>query len=163
MSFFLEKKLIKVSCTHILAPFILQNFRKILRAYPELGRCSIFEPKIVHFSWTKFCGTNHYYYFTFIYLLPLFIVQNLWRNSYSESRVMKMPHFSAQNGLFASFSLPPPVPPPTQKKKKEIEKKSLISFSSNYWPLSLCKVSKKFLQRIQSYADASFLDPKWPI
>ena len=125
MSFFLEKKLIKVSCTHILAPFILQNFRKILRAYPELGRCSIFEPKIVHFSWTKFCGTNHYYYFTFIYLLPLFIVQNLWRNSYSESRVMKMPHFWAQNGSFAPNNF--------------FSKKLLISFSSTYQPLSSCK------------------------
>ena len=119
MSFFLEKRLIKVSCTHILAPFILQNFKKVLRAYPELGRCSIFEPKIVHFSWIKFCRTNHYYYFTFIYLLPLFIVQNLKRNSYSESRVMKMPHFWGQNGLFASFPLPP--------KKKEKNWKKIIN------------------------------------
>ena len=31
---------------HLLAPFILQNFKKILRANPELWGCAIFEPKI---------------------------------------------------------------------------------------------------------------------
>ena len=29
--------------------------------------------------------------------------------------------------------------------------------------LSLCKILKKFFQRIQSYEDAQFLGPKWPI
>ena len=42
-------------------------------------------------------------------------------------------------------------------------KKLLISFPSTYWPLSLCKISKKFLQQIQSYDDVPFLGPKWPI
>ena len=37
---------------------------------------------------------------TFIYLLPLFIVQNL-KKSYSRSRVMRMCHFWAQNGPLA--------------------------------------------------------------
>ena len=32
-----------------------------------------------------------------------------------------------------------------------------------YWPLSLCKILKKFLLRMQSYEDAQFLGPKWPI
>ena len=39
--------------------------------------------------------------------------------------------------------------------------KPLLLLSSTYWPFSLCKVLKKFLQRIQSYEDASFLGPKW--
>ena len=39
--------------------------------------------------------------------------------------------------------------------------KSLLLLSSNYWPFSLCKILNKFLQRIQSYEDASFLGPKW--
>ena len=38
-------------------------------------------------------------------------------------------------------------------------KKLLISFPSTYWPLSLCKISKKFLQQIQSYDDVPFLGP----
>ena len=38
---------------------------------------------------------------TFIYLLALFVVQNLKKKSYSGSRVMRMRHFWAQNGPFA--------------------------------------------------------------
>ena len=41
--------------------------------------------------------------------------------------------------------------------------KLLISFSSTYQPLSLCKLLEKFFQRIQSYNNAQFLDPKWSI
>ena len=41
--------------------------------------------------------------------------------------------------------------------------KLLISFSSTYWSLSLCKTLKKFFQRIQSYEDASLLGLKWSI
>ena len=39
----------------------------------------------------------------------------------------------------------------------------LIKFLCNYWPLSLCKILKKFLRQIQSYEDVPFLDPKSPI
>ena len=38
---------------YLLAPFILQNFKKILRADPELWECAIFEPKMAHLYWTK--------------------------------------------------------------------------------------------------------------
>ena len=41
-------------------------------------------------------------------------------------------------------------------------KKLLISFSSTYWPLLLCKIPNKFFQPIQSYEDVPFLGPKWP-
>ena len=50
----------------LLAPFILQNFKKILRAYPELWGCAIFGP----FS-------SQTTIITFIYLLALFTVKNL--------------------------------------------------------------------------------------
>ena len=39
---------------YLLAPFILQNLKKILRADPELGGCAIFGTKMVHLSWTIF-------------------------------------------------------------------------------------------------------------
>ena len=59
----------------LLAPFILQNFKKILRANPELWECAIFGSKMAHLSWT-----NYFWYktiiITFIYLLAFFIVQN---------------------------------------------------------------------------------------
>ena len=83
---------------YLLSLFILQNFKKILRANPELWGCAIFGPKIAHLSWTNF----------------------FWY-------------------------------------------KPLLLLSSTYWPFSLCKIFKKFFQRIQSYEDAQFLGPKWPI
>ena len=39
--------------------------------------------------------------------------------------------------------------------------KSLILFSSTYWPISLSQIFNKFLQQTQGCEDASFLDPKW--
>ena len=39
--------------------------------------------------------------------------------------------------------------------------KQLIKFSCTYWPLSFCKIFKKFLGPIQSYEDVSFSGPKW--
>ena len=47
---------------YLLAPFNLQNFKKILRANSELWGCAIFGHKMAHLSWFFF-GTNHYYYF----------------------------------------------------------------------------------------------------
>ena len=44
---------------YLLAPFIMQNFKKILRANREFWGCAIFGPKMAHLSWTFF-GTTHY-------------------------------------------------------------------------------------------------------
>ena len=85
---------------------------------------------------------------TFIYLLALFIVQNLkkiltadpelWRHTIFGPKIVYLP----QTKLFW--------------------KKSLISFSSTYWPFSLCKILKKFFQRIQSYEMQHFWDQNGP-
>ena len=48
---------------YLLAPFILQNVKKILRADLELWECAIFGTKMAHLLLTKFFSTNHYYYF----------------------------------------------------------------------------------------------------
>ena len=42
-------------------------------------------------------------------------------------------------------------------------KKIFKSFSSTYWLLSLCKISKKFFKQIQSYDNVPSWGPKWPI
>ena len=42
---------------YIWAPFILQNFLKILRANPKLRGCAIFKPKIAHLCYKKLFGT----------------------------------------------------------------------------------------------------------
>ena len=59
--FFFEKNYIIF--IYLLAPFILRNFKKILKANPNLWGCAIFGPKIPQFVLNKIFGTNHYYYF----------------------------------------------------------------------------------------------------
>ena len=85
----------------------------------------------------------------FIYLLALFIVQNFKETHTGDPELWgctifapKMVHLTEQRFFW---------------------KKLFISFSSTYWALSLCKILLKILQRIQSYEDAPFLGPKWPI
>ena len=65
---------------YLLARFILQNFKKILGANPELWGCVIFGPQMVHLP-------QFFFFFVekinniFIYLLAPFILQNLKKNS----------------------------------------------------------------------------------
>ena len=68
---------------YLLAPFILQNFKKILRAYPELWRFRAQNGPFVRTKITNHFGTNHYYYF-------------LKKKLLQRSRVMRMLHFWAQ-------------------------------------------------------------------
>ena len=90
---------------YLLAPFILQNFKRILWADPELSGCAIFSHKMARLSWTSFFGTNHYYYFLPVnhYYLPVgpFYCAKFKTNSYGWSKVVRMSHFRAQNGPFA--------------------------------------------------------------
>ena len=74
MNFSLENQLIKFSCTYWPLSFC-KMFKKILRANPELWGCAIFGTKMAHSSWTIFLVQT--IIITFIYLLALFIVQNL--------------------------------------------------------------------------------------
>ena len=133
---------------NLLTPFILQNFKKILRVDPTLRGCAILGAKMAHLSWTNFFGTDPYY--CFHPPIGLFhYAKSKKKQTYSRPTVMRMQHFWAQNG---------PIAP-----NKFFFGKMLKSFSSTYWPLLLCKMSKKFFQRIQSYEDVHFLGPKWPI
>ena len=62
---------------------------------------------------------------------------------------MRMCHFRTQNN---------PICP-----EQNFWYKPLLLLSSIYWPFSLCKILKKFLQQIWSYEDVPFLGPKWSI
>ena len=73
---------------YLLAPFILQIFKRILRADPELSGCVIFGNKMAHLFWKFFFGTNHCYYF-YLPVGPLHCVK-FTKNSYSGSKVMRM-------------------------------------------------------------------------
>ena len=92
------KKIINIIFIYLLAPFILQNFKKILRANLELWGYAIFGPKI-----PQFVANKIFWY------------------------------------------------------------KPLLLLSSTYWPFSLSKSFKKFLQWIQSYDNVPILGPKWSI
>ena len=69
---FLFWKIINITLIYLLAPFIVQNFRKILPADPELWGCAIFDPKMAHFSkwefFQKICSWALFLSFMSIYM-----------------------------------------------------------------------------------------------
>ena len=67
-------KIISIILIYLLAPFIVENIKKILLADPELWGCAIFGRKMAHLSWTIFLVQT--IIITFIYLLALFTVKN---------------------------------------------------------------------------------------
>ena len=73
----------------------------------------------------------------------------MFKNSWSQSRVMRMFHFRAQNDPFVL---------------KTIFLLQTIVITSIYLlALFIAQNLKKFLQWVQSYEDAPFLGPKWSI
>ena len=112
---------------HLLAPFILQNFKRILRADPELPGCAIFRHKMAHFPWTKFLDTKQYYYFHL--LVGPFHCAKFIKNSYSRSKVVRMPNFWTQNGPF-----PPNISPfHCAKIEKNPSSRSRVVWMCNFW------------------------------
>ena len=101
MNFFLEKQLIKFSCTYWPLSFckIFKKFLELIQSYEDVPFSG---PKWPICHEQNFFGTNHYYYFYL--LLALFIVKN-FKNSYSGSRVMRMRNFWAQNGPFPQMRI----------------------------------------------------------
>ena len=82
--------------------FHCAKIKKILTTDPELWRCTIFGPKVVHLPQTIFFWkiiTT-----ILIYLLAPFIVQNLKKTS-SGSRVMWMCNLWARNGRFPQIRI----------------------------------------------------------
>ena len=151
MKFLLKKTLTfsnfnKFSCTYQPLSFckIFKKFLGLIQSYEDVPFLS---PK-----WPT-CPEQIFFWHKSLLLLSStywpFSLCKIFKNSYCESRVMRMHHFWAQNGPFAP--------------NKFFFGKLLISFSSTYQPLSLCKIFKKFFQRIQSYEDVQFLGQKYPI
>ena len=68
---------------------------------------------------------------------------------------LTMPNQTVKNGLKAKkIKLP---------QMNNLPEKQPIKFSWTYWPLSSCKILKKFLGPILSYEDVPFSSAKWPI
>ena len=148
---FFSRKAIKFSCTYTPISFckILKEFFELIQSYQD-----------VLFSVTKWpvCPEQDFlvqtiiitfYLLTIIiYLLALFIVQNLKQILMADPKLWGCPIFGPK-----MVHLPQTI----------FFGKLLRSFSSNYQPYSLCKVSKKSLQWIWSYQDVQFLGIQWPI
>ena len=126
-----------------LAPFILQNFKNILRTDPELWRCGIFRPKMAHLPWTIFLVQN------IIYLLSTYWPFSLCK--ILKKFLRRMCHFSAPNGSFAP-----------NKIFFFLKKINNIIFIYLLAPF-VWQNFKMFLDPIQSYEDEPFSGPKTPI
>ena len=85
---------------------------------------------------------------TFVYLLALFIEQNL-------KKIL-----TANPELWGCVIFGPQIFHLTQT-NFFFWKKLLTSFSSTYWSLSFYKILNKFLEPIQSYEDVPLSDPKY--
>ena len=86
---------------YLLVPFILENVcKKILELIESYEDVRQFWDQNGPFVLNKNFLVQAIV-ITFIYLLALFIVQNLKKNSYNGSRIMTMHHFKAQRGSFA--------------------------------------------------------------
>ena len=100
-----------ITFIYLLALSIGQNFKKFFTADPELWRCTIFGPKMVHLTHSNFfLKINN---ITLIYLLATFIVQNvkkilpadpeLWGCAIFEPKVARFPkwEFLSENLLMS--------------------------------------------------------------
>ena len=129
--FFFLKKIINIIFIYLLAPFILQNFKKNSQSQSRVMRMCHFRAQNI-----PICPEQNFLVQTiiisFIYLLALFIGQNLKKILTADQRYENVPF------LGPNWSICP---------KQKL----------------LCTILKKFFQRIQSYKDAQFLSPKWSI
>ena len=86
---------------------------------------------------------------TFIYLLALFIVENL------KKLLKRIQNYGDAPFLGPKLSI--------CSKQTFFFGKLFLSFSSTFQPLHCAKLKKKFFQQIQSYEDVQLLGPKWLI
>ena len=142
---FILVQTIAITFIYLLALFIVQNFKKILTKNPELWESIIFGPQMIHlpqfFFWKKIINV------IFIYLLAPFILQNF-------EKIL-----TANPDLRGCSTFGPKIPQFVLN--KICWYKLLLLLSSTYWPFSLGKILKIFLQLVKSYEDAPFLGPKW--
>ena len=68
---FFSRKTTNKIFMYLLAPFILQNFKNILTADPELSGCAILVPRMAHLSWTKFLWNKPLVLSSFYWPFPM--------------------------------------------------------------------------------------------
>ena len=142
--FFLEKQLIKFSCTYWPVSFC-NIFKKFLQWIQSYEDASFFRPKwFICLKQTFFLRKT--INIIFICLLAPFILQNFKEILRANLELWGCTIFGSKIPQFAP--------------SKSFWYKPLLLLSFIYRPFSLDKSLKKFLQRIQSYEDAQFLGPK---
>ena len=112
---------------------------------PELWNHTMFGPKMAHLPRMIFFMENYYYNFhvpfgPFHYAKfkkPLRVNPELWRRAIFRLKMTQL----LQMRIFSE--------------------KPVISFPCTFKSFPLCKISKKYLKRIQSYEYELFLDLKW--
>ena len=144
---FILVQTIAITFIYLLALFIVQNFKKILTKNPELWESIIFGPQMIHLPQTFFFFWKKIINVIFIYLLAPFILQNF-------EKIL-----TANPDLRGCSTFGPKIPQFVLN--KICWYKLLLLLSSTYWPFSLGKILKIFLQLVKSYEDAPFLGPKW--
>ena len=145
---FLLVQTIIITFIYLLALFIVQNLKKFLQLIQSYEDTSFLCPKWLIWHKQKFF-LKKIIKIIFIYILAPFILQNLKKI------------FRTNPELWGCAIFGPKIPQFVLN--KDFWYKTLLSFSSTYWPFSMEKILKKFLKWIQDYEDASFLDPKWSI
>ena len=91
-----------------IGPFHWAKFKKILTVDPELLRCTIFGPKMVHLLQAKKFLENYSYHFHLT--ISPFHWAKFKKNSSRGSRVMRMRNFWAQMRIFSENLLMNLVP-----------------------------------------------------
>ena len=94
---------LKAKNIKLLQFFILQNFKKILRADPELWGCAIFGPRMAHLSWTNFFKCKPFSLLSSTYWH--FSLCKIWKNASCGSWVMRMRNFWVQNDPFPQIRI----------------------------------------------------------
>ena len=131
---------------YLLAPFILQNFNKNSQGQSRVMRMCYFRDQNGPFVMNKISFVQTII-ITFIYLLTIFIVQNL------KKFLQRIQSYEDAPFWGPKWSICP----------KQIFFGKIINIILTYLlALSLCKILKNFFQRIQSYENVQLLGQNEP-
>ena len=115
-----------ITFIYLLALFIVQNFKKILTANPEVWGCVIFGPQMVHLPSNFFFKKIN---IIFIYLLAPFILQNFKKLLKANPDLWGCAIFGPKNTPICA--------------EQNYWYKPLLLISSTCWAFSLGKIKKK--------------------
>ena len=131
-------KIINITLIYLLAPFIVQNFKKILPADPELWGCAIFGPKMAHFpKWEFFQKTCSWA--LFLLFMPIYMPMSLtWELDFSQACSFCRMLMNHRNFDFTQI--------PDKTNDVIFLKRPITMFLAHFWPFL---ADGNFFQNIQ--------------